>query len=161
MLAFSPSHASLTAPTLRGLHLVVAVLRAGVLVLHGSSCCTHGCLLGCFLDMRVLPGSCGPLLLSFGHAGPTAAVEVVNLKWKRKKKEAISGKPLCAEAAYILVFWSCRGLLPICTFMWSNVLDNKGSDRISGSDESSREHTALLTLQGVKQTVSSDSWQCG
>lgn len=73
---------------LMGLHLVVVVLRAGVLVLHGSTCCTHGRLLGRCLDMRVLPGSGGPLLLGFGHAGPTATVEVMNLKVRRSLSSA-------------------------------------------------------------------------
>lgn len=60
------------------LHLVLVVWWAGVLVLHGSSGCSHSRLLGRCLDVRVLPGSGGPFLLSFGHAGPTAAVGIMN-----------------------------------------------------------------------------------
>lgn len=69
----------LTSPALGALHLVVVVLRAGELILHGSASCPHGGLLGRRLDVGVLPGSRSPLLLSFGHARPSAAIEIMDL----------------------------------------------------------------------------------
>lgn len=72
-------------PLLKRLHLVVMVLRTGELILHASCGCTQGCLLSCSLDVRVLPGSRGPFLLSFGHAGSTATVEIMDLHTNRFK----------------------------------------------------------------------------
>lgn len=69
--------------SLKRLHLVVLVLRSGELVLHASCGRAQGRLLSRSLDVRVLPGSRGPFLLSFGHAGSTAAVEIVDLHAKR------------------------------------------------------------------------------
>lgn len=63
----------------RKLHLVVVIRRAGVLILHGSAGRPHGGLLGRRLNVRVLPGSCGPLLLSSGHAVSTSTVEIMDL----------------------------------------------------------------------------------
>jgi len=65
---------------LSALHLVVVVLGAGVLVPRGPGRRPHGRLLGRSLDVRVLPGPRGPLLLSLGHAGPAAAVGVMDLR---------------------------------------------------------------------------------
>lgn len=80
-LCISPKlwHICRIIPLLKRLHLVVMVLRAGILILHASCSCTQGGLLSCSLDVRVLPGSCGPFLLSFGHAGSTATVEIMDL----------------------------------------------------------------------------------
>lgn len=72
-------HSYSTVTSLTVLNLVVIVLGAGVLVLHAPCGCPYDSLLGCCLDMGVLPGSCGPFLLRFGHAGPGATVEIMDL----------------------------------------------------------------------------------
>ena len=63
-----------------GVLLVLALALALALALHGALSRPHGCLLGGFLDEGVLPGPRGPLLLGLTHAGPTAAVEVMDLQ---------------------------------------------------------------------------------
>lgn len=78
-----------TSVVLMMLHLVF-VLWAGELILHGTGGCPHGSLLSCCLDMRVFPGSRGPFLLSFGEAGTSPSVEIMDLKSTWDYKEMLA-----------------------------------------------------------------------
>lgn len=79
-----------------GSHLIgVCVVGGGGILslrlIHGALGCPHGCILGCLLHVRVLPCSCGPLLLSFAETPPTAPVEFMNL-YEEEHKEGLIKK---------------------------------------------------------------------
>lgn len=71
---------------LHGFVVVVGGSCWVLILLHGALSSPHGGLLGCLLDMGVLPGTRSPLLLGFTQAATTAAVEVMHLKKDRKEK---------------------------------------------------------------------------
>lgn len=88
-------------PPSSGLHGLVVVVggSCGVLVLlHGSLGSSHRRLLGCLLDVGVLPSPAGPLLLGLTQAAPRTTVEVVYLQ----KKLLFPKNPLSVE----YVAWS-------------------------------------------------------
>lgn len=88
-----PTHNPPMPPPLPGrLHGLVVVVGGGSRVLllplplHGPLGRPHSCLLRCLLDVRVLPGSGRPLLLSLAHAAAAATVEVMDLRQTYKER---------------------------------------------------------------------------